>query len=789
RASALLASAANGLDAEALAGLRMTQGAAPPTGNQIVLTEWAAKDLGAKLGDAITLDYFTVGPRGELETGSHAFELAGIAAMEGLAVDQTLAPTYKGMSDVGRISDWDPPFPFDLGRIRSQDEDYWERYRGAPKAFVPLETAKQLWTSRFGQLTSIRVSAADQGAFAAALREKLDPAAFGLRFQPVKQQSLAASSGATDFSGLFIGFSFFLIASAAVLTALLFRLGVERRAREVGLLLASGLTTGQIRKLLVAEGALVAAVGCLIGLPLAAAYGALMVYGLRTWWSAAVGGSFLELAVTPQSLVIGGLSALLLMVGAIWLTLRKLEKLSPRALLAGQALQESDAAGADAARRPRLVALACFVIAAGLLAAGWGAEGAAQAGGFFGAAALLLVGALAWFRAMLLAPASQPLEAGPGALWRLGVRNGARFPTRSVLSAALVASAAFIIVVVALMRHDVTSQEPNRDSGDGGFRFIATSDLPLHQNQLDGLDGVYAFREKPGQDASCLNLYQPTEPTLLGTPRALIERGGFAFQGTLAETPEEEANPWLLLEKTFPDGAIPVFGDLNSVMWILHLGLGKTLDVEDASGEKRTLIIAGLLSRSIFQSELILSESNFLELYPDRGGFNLLLADTADPNEGLALEERFADAGLDAQTTADRLAGYLVVENTYLSTFQTLGGLGLLLGTFGLAVVMVRNVLERRSELALLQAVGFGRPAISRLVLAENAFVLVFGVMIGAGAAVLGSLPQLLSGLADPPWASLAMTLALILAVGLAAGAFAARTSLNQPLLPSLRRE
>ncbi|MEZ5397492.1 MAG: ABC transporter permease, partial [Bryobacterales bacterium] len=478
-----------------------------------------------------------------------------------------------------------------------------------------------------------------------------------------------------------------------------------------------------------------------------------------------------------------------LMVAAIWLTLRKLEKLSPRALLAGQALQESDSAGTNSARRPRLVALACFVLAACLLAAGWGAEGSAQAGSFFGAAALLLVGALAWFRSMLLAPSRQPLEGGRGALWRLGVRNGARFPTRSVLSAALVASAAFIIVVVALMRHDVTSQEPNRDSGDGGFRFIATSDLPLYQNQLDGLKGIYAFREKPGQDASCLNLYQPTEPTLLGAPPALIERGGFAFQGTLAETPEEEANPWLLLEKKFPDGAIPVFGDLNSVMWILHLGLGKMLDVEDAAGHKRTLIIAGLLSRSIFQSELILSESNFLELYPDRGGFNLLLADTADPNDGLALEEQFADSGLDAQTTADRLAGYLVVENTYLSTFQTLGGLGLLLGTFGLAVVMVRNVLERRSELALLQAVGFGRPSISRLVLAENAFVLVFGVMIGAGAAVLGSLPQLLSGLADPPWASLAMTLALILAVGLLAGAFAARTSLNQPLLPSLRRE
>lgn len=788
-------STVSALEDAALEGLQAVRGKAVPQGDEIVLNAWAARDLGAELGYSVTLEYFTVGPRGELQTDSHDFTLVGVVRMQGLAVDRDLAPTYKGMSDVDRMGDWDPPFPFDLGRVRKIDEDYWDRYRGAPKAFVALDTAKRLWRSRFGQLTAIRVTPGQgqsleqtHDAFASALNEELDPAAFGLSFQPVKAQSLEASTGATDFSGLFIGFSMFLIASAAVLTALLFRLGVERRAREVGLLLATGETTRQVRKLLLAEGALVATLGCLIGLPGAVAYGALMVYGLKTWWSAAVGGSFLELAVTPQSLVLGALSALLLMVGAIWLTLRKLEKLSPRALLAGQAIQETDVAG-KAGRRPWIVAVVCALTALGLLAASYGAEAGAQAGGFFGAAALLLIAALAWFRARLLAPSSEPLAGGSAPLWRLGVRNGARFPTRSVLSAALVASAAFVIVVVALMRHDVTSQEPERDSGDGGFRFVATSDLPLYQDQVDDLEGVYAFRVKPGQDASCLNLYRPSEPTLLGAPPALIGRGGFAFQGTLAETPEEEANPWLLLDKEFPDGAIPVFGDMNSVMWILHLGLGQTLAVEDSAGRQRTLLIAGLLSRSIFQSELILSENSFLDLFPDRGGFNVLLVDSTNPQAGLALEEQFAELGLDAQTTADRLAGYLVVENTYLSTFLTLGGLGLLLGTLGLAVVMVRNVLERRSELALLQAVGFGRPSISRLVLAENAFVLVFGVLIGAGTALLASLPHLWSGLAEPPWTSLLLTLALILAVGLTAGAVAAGASLRQPLLPSLRRE
>ncbi|MBI1354810.1 MAG: FtsX-like permease family protein [Acidobacteria bacterium] len=768
--------------------------AAPLSGDQLYLNDWAARDLGAKPGDRIALRYYVVGPQGALAEESHDFELASVVRLSGLAADPNLAPNYKGMSDVDRMGDWDPPFPVDLSRVRDVDEKYWDDHRTAPKAFVAMETAKELWSSRFGQLSGVRIQpVSGRERFEKALLEKIDPAAYGLAFRPVKEQGLAAASGATDFSGLFIGFSLFLIVAAALLVALLFRLGVERRAREVGLLLANGFTVPQLRRLLVEEGALVTLAGCALGVPGAVAYAWLMVYGLRTWWSAAVGGSFLELHVAPLSLLDGTIGSFLLMGLSIWLAVRKLEKLSPRALLAGQAVEEVPvgATVGPGARRPRLIALGCFALAAALLAAGTQLQAAAQAGAFFGGAALLLVAALAWFRASLLKPSTRSLVGGSAPLWRLGVRNGSRFPSRSVLSAALVASASFVIVTVSLMRHDVSHQEPEKASGDGGFRYLAQSDLPLHADQLREVETprIFPLRVKRGEDASCLNLYQPGSPTLLGAPQAVIERGGFAFQGTLAETEAEQANPWLLLDKEFPDGAVPVFGDANSVMWILHLGLGQTLEVDDGGGAKRKLIIAGLLSRSVFQSELILAEKRFLELYPDHSGYSMFLVDSPDPQAGVELEKRWADFGFDAQTTADRLAGYLVVENTYLSTFQTLGGLGLLLGVLGLAVVMTRNVLERRGELALLQAVGYGSRAIEKLVLAENVFLLLFGVGIGAGTAVLASAPHLLSGMAEPPWASLLLTLALIVATGLAAGAVAVSRSLRQPLLAGLRRE
>ncbi len=73
------------------------------------------------------------------------------------------------------------------------------------------------------------------------------------------------------------------------------------------------------------------------------------------------------------------------------------------------------------------------------------------------------------------------------------------------------------------------------------------------------------------------------------------------------------------------------------------------------------------------------------------------------------LEDRLSDFGVDVTDTRARLTAYHQVENTYLSTFQALGALGLLLGTFGLAAVLARNVLERRRELGLLGAIGFTR--------------------------------------------------------------------------------
>ncbi len=205
-----------------------------------------------------------------------------------------------------------------------------------------------------------------------------------------------------------------------------------------------------------------------------------------------------------------------------------------------------------------------------------------------------------------------------------------------------------------------------------------------------------------------------------------------------------------------------------------------------------TLRIDGLLSDSVFQSSLLVSEANFLHMYPGHEGYNFFLIQTPQGKEGevrRVLELAYAERGLQVTPTADRLNAYLAVENMYLSTFQALGGLGLILGSLGLAVVLLRGVWERRGELALLRALGFRRATLGYLILAENAFLLLVGLLAGTLSALIAVSPHLFSGGGTIPWLHLLALLASVVLVGLIAGALATASTLRAPLILALRRE
>jgi len=302
------------------------------------------------------------------------------------------------------------------------------------------------------------------------------------------------------------------------------------------------------------------------------------------------------------------------------------------------------------------------------------------------------------------------------------------------------------------------------------------------------------MRRWQGQDVSCLNLTQPTTPTILAAPpelmRSLDDKGTHRF--TFVRTSANQPNPWELLNEAQPGDEVPVIADDNTATYVLHLGIGQTIALQDAAGRPRRLKLVATLNNSIFQSELLMGERNFRELFPEVDGFGVVLLDCPPSKQDqvrAALNTELGEYAASVEPTASRLAQYLTIQNSYLSTFQALGALGLMLGTIGLAVVLVRTVIERRSELALLASLGFRRADRVWLVLSENVFLLVLGLAVGCLCAVLGIIPAIRqSAQAINGWA-LAATLLIVLLLGVACSALAVWLSGAHISPADLRRE
>jgi putative ABC transport system permease protein len=799
----------------------------PFADDEIVLVEWKESPLKVKPGDTVTLSFFKPEVEGKVEEEKQAFRLKAIIPLEDAAADPDLVPAFPGITDKLEISQWDPPFPYDNKRIKPRDERYWREHRATPKAYISLNAARQIWSSRFGDTTSVRLlprqgtPEAALPAVTESLRKNLDPKRGGFVFEPVREKAHAAGRGSTDFGMLFLSFSFFLIVAALMLVGLLFRLGLERRSKEIGLLRATGYPLRTVRRLLLVEGLLVSAIGSAVGLLAAAGYAAGMLAILANLWPSQGVGSFLKLHVSETSPAIGFVASVVMSEIAIWWAVRGLSRIEPSRLLKGDTGGDSTAFSGSR-WGPGIAIVGVVGTIALMVMAPFMPPGEPQAGTFFGGGAMLLCAALALVWTWLKWPRRSVVRS----LVPLGFRNATRNPTRSLLTAALLASAAFLLVAVESFRREPDRDFREKTGGSGGFPLLAQSDTPVFldlngEAMLTDIENdiqkrfqkegkpvearekkveevrrvfesttVYPFRLRAGDDASCLNLYQASRPRVLGVPETLIDRGGFQFSDTEAKTPEEKANPWLLLRGT--GDAVPAFVEENTAIWQLKKGLGDTLEIPDEEGRPVSFRIVGMLKDSVFQSEVLIADSAFRKSFPRTEGYSYFLIDVKPGMEPkdvrAAIEENLTPYGVEVTPTSEKVAAYLAVQNTYLTTFQLLGGFGLLLGVLGLAIVLLRNVWDRRSELALLRAMGYRVGTLNRLVFVENAMLLLLGLGAGVLAALAAVAPHL-TGSGSIPWPRLSLMLGVVLIVGLAAAWAAVMASVRTPIVEGLRRE
>ena len=718
----------------------------PPGDRSLWLSEWAARDMAAKPGSLVTLHFDLWREAGRLEPQSVEFTLAGIVPDTKAAEDRALVPTYPGISDAKSLGEWDPPFPIELERIRPKDEDFWKQYGPSPKAYLDIVTARELFGDSGSRLTTLFTNAADESTLGRDVLQRLREGT-----PPFIVQDLASASGASsalDFGAYFAGFSALLIMSALLVAAAFVRFLFETRSRELGVLRMCGWNAADVRRLCITEASLLSGLGALAGLVLTPLVSLGLQQILRPVWARGVSES--PALVTAESLIASTILGFLLSVAALVFALRSTLRREPLDLLLSREGETAPKPGSHTAWLPAGATL-LFIVAVGLIQTGRLPEGP----GFF------LVGGCA-------------LAIGLGLMrrWALGTRGGApttparvglrglRFrPARVLFVATLLSSATFVVFAVSsFAKRDTSDRTPSGPRG-GFDLFVETSgpvfdDIATPEGRLRsglgdaegplGRTPISRFRLREGEDTSCLNLYAPTNPRLLGAEKAFRDLGRFPFAASLAATEAEKANPWTLLMPAGGFGQeVPAIVDANSLQYVLHKSLGDTMDILDGHGKPLRLKFVASLKETALRSEILIAEEAFETYFPQAEGYRVFLveAPTGDAEIAQALRDAWRDRGALVSNLADRLARYYEVENTYLASFQWLGALAAALSTLTLIAVAARSVFERRAEWFVLRTSGFAPGDLRVIVASEIAALALASVSIGALAAAIALLP------------------------------------------------
>ncbi len=773
--------------------------ATPPAGSRtvrpseegVVLSRWLARDLRAAAGDTIKIAYYVFDRQRRLTERERELTVEGVVDNSRYPGERERLPDLPGVTDSRNCEDWDPGFSIDLSLIRPADERYWDRYGTLPKLYLNRKTARRMWGNPFGRVTEVALPAPrGRRALEGRLSRLLPPERFGLSLRNVRRTGQRAAEQSIDFSQLFLGLSFFIIAAGLALSAALYRMHLRRRADEVRLYTYLGLTRREVVRLFLTEGAVVCAVGTLAGTLLGWGFEHILLTALRTVWRDAVGTSIIYAAFSFP-LLVGG-AAVSFAAGMVFLVyaVRREWRFSRK----------------DRRHRPRRYRFCIFpvslVIMGGLLLLGVIQRGTVVS--LLLAAVFLLTGITA-FRYL------------PDFLRRLRTWGG-RFSWRTLAAAdfryyrglytflfGIVAAAAFIVTAVSSNQLDSGIHITKRSSGSGGFTHWVKTSVPLHRSPatvagrsalkvddplLNGID-IMAMRRTRGDDASCLNLNRAQRPVLLGiNTDQPAQRRSFRFSETMDGGNTREV--WQALRRKDPDGVIPAVCDATVLRWGLSKRVGDILTFRDGGGKPfRVRIIAGL-ANSVFQGHILLDERFLLEKYPRHPGYNRFLLDLSGvekPRETHDLLYRaFRDLGWDAETCRQRLDRFNTVNNTYLVIFQSFGVLGLLVGMVGITVLLWRHFYDRLGELAVMQTIGVTRERIWREFFKRTVSVIAVAVMLGLYAGFL-AVWHLLARSDRVPWGSLTLQMALIVLTAAILLVVLLGRILRRPVVDNLRLE
>ena len=721
------------------------------TDDEIIISRWLAEDLGTNSGNEITLSWYH--PVGNLlEEREKTFIIRYISDNEILLSDPALMPEFPGISGSTSCSSWDAGIPILMDKIRDKDEDYWDIYKGTPKAFVSYSVGKKLWGNNFGPATAIRFhGGTDRESILKGLRGNLDPADAGFTVKNILISGEEAATRGVDFSTLFLSLGFFIILSCIILLSFSVSIFFESKKEQVRTYFALGFRNVKIARLLFIETAIISIAGAFAGAFLGYGVNMLIIHALNSVWSGAVQTDTIAAGFNIIPVITGFVSTLLISLILVIIKLRSYLK-----RLEGH----KDRAYKFHSSRINIILLtvaSAFAVVVTSLSLIMQNPSIALS---FSGGTLLFITLVLFLRQYYIRRGSGFSE-GINGLYGLSRRFYSFYPSQSVTPVIFIAAGIFAIIITSSNRQGLTDRMLLNTGGTGGYLFWSESAIPVKENlnskqgkdefglndtDLSGLEFLQCLR-LAGDDASCLNLNHIKAPPVLGLdPSSLISRGSFSFVSTIDA--DDNKNPWSLLNENINDNIIYGIADQTVIKWGLKISVGDTLIFRSENGKPLKIVVCAGLESSVFQGHLIVSEKNFRNYFPSVPGSSVFLIDgdqdNADQLKDL-LSSRFSNYGLSVEKAAGKLASFFVVTNTYLNVFTILGILGLILGVAGLGFMLIRNYDQRKKEFALMMATGYSSSQLKRYILVDQVIILVWGIITGTVSALVATLPSLQS--------------------------------------------
>ncbi|MBK7213006.1 MAG: ABC transporter permease [Bacteroidales bacterium] len=750
--------------------------------NEILISDWLAKDLGVETGDSLRLRYYKLGPLRSLKEDSCNFAVGKIMDQTNSLFDRSLMPELPGISKAVNCRDWETGSPINLSLIRDQDEEYWKDYRGTPKAFISIEKGKEIWSNSYGNLTAFRfkTDSAEKLKIEKRLLSELDPSSNGFTARNAAVEGERAAKQSSDFGELFLGLSFFILIAAFLLTALLMGLQSRKRAAEIALLNSIGIRKRIISRILLIESLFVSLIGTIPGILLGILYNELLIKGLNTIWQPVAGISTLKSHLDVVTILTGLFTGFTVSFLTSWIVIRlSLKEQLFQAVKGEHALKHENIS--RKAGIYKFLAIIFGIFGFILLILRFINPRIAGAELTMGIGSLLLLSGI-FVISFQLYNAWSKSAAVSANIRNLAIRSLSLRRKRSITSIILLALGAFSIFITASNIKPASSSK-SQDSGTAGFSLWAESTLPIHFdlnshngrkqtgiqdiNILNDVKFETIYRVK-GDDASCLNLNQVSNPTLAGLNAVSMgERNSLKFQLLHPFVPQD--NAWSALDSIYPSGIIPAFADLTVITWGLHRKLGDTLIYPDEKGNLLHVVLLGGLENSIFQGNVLVSSKRLVEHFPTLATPNTFLLDikSADLTRVTdTLDYLLRDYGWMATMTSERIHSFNQVENTYLMVFILLGGLGLMIGILGMGVILIRNTSERRKEFAVMLSVGFTGKQVFQLLSFEFLYLIFSGLLLGTISAIIGLMALPGDTLHGIPWMMLILLFTLVFTTG-----------------------